>query len=82
MNFGLALKVPCYNFEMRSERRSIAMVYKKVKLQVQETDFAFWQTQSYASRLEALEQIRKQYIAWKYDTQPRFQTVLAVTKQK
>lgn len=58
------------------------MVYKKVKLQEQETDFAYWQTQTYAARLEALEQIRKQYIAWKYDTQPRFQRVLSITKQK
>ena len=71
----------CYNFHMENRQRSIVMTYKKVRLQEQGTDFAFWQTQPYAARLEALEQIRQQYIAWKYDTQPRFQRILAITKR-
>ena len=67
---------------MENRDRSVAMIYKKVRLQEQESDFTYWQTQSYAARLEALEQIRQQYIAWKYDSQPRFQRVLSIIKQK
>jgi hypothetical protein len=67
---------------MENRPRSIVKTYKKVRLQDQESDFAFWQTQSYAARLEALEQLRQQYIAWKYDSQPRFQRVLSITKRK
>jgi hypothetical protein len=67
---------------MANQQHSIAMTYKKVRFQEQETDFAYWQTQSYAARLEALEQIRQQYIAWKYDTQPRFQRVFSITKRE
>ncbi len=67
---------------MENRQRSIAMTYKKVRLREKETDFAFWQTQSYTARLEALEQIRQQYIALKYDTQPRFQRVLSIIKQQ
>jgi hypothetical protein len=66
---------------MEHQQRSIAMTYKKVRLHEQGTEFAFWQTQPYTVRLETLEQIRQQYIAWKYDTQPRFQRVLTITKR-
>jgi hypothetical protein len=72
----------CYNFDMENRKRSIAMTYKKIRLDEQESDFLFWQTQPYTSRLEALEQIRQQYIAWKYDTRPRFQRVFTIIKQK
>jgi hypothetical protein len=67
---------------MGNPDRSIAMTYKKVRLSEQTSDFAFWQTRSFTERLAALEQIRQQYIAWKYDPQPRFQRVLSVIKQK
>jgi hypothetical protein len=55
-------------------------VIKKSKIQEQETDFNFWQTQSYQARLEALEQIRTDYILWKYHVEPRFQRVYHVVK--
>jgi hypothetical protein len=67
---------------MQNQQRSIAMTYKKVRFQEQETDFAFWQTQPFYARLKALEEIRQQYIAWKYDTRPRFQRVLSITKRE
>ena len=67
---------------MDKHHRSIEMTYKKVKLQEKDTDFAFWQTQPYSARLGALEEIRQLYISWKYDTQPRFQRVLTITKRK
>ncbi len=55
---------------------------KKSKIQEQETDFKFWQTQSYEARLEALEQIRTDYILWKYHVEPRFQRIYRVVKLK
>jgi hypothetical protein len=67
---------------MEKHCRSIAMTYKKVRLQDQGTDFAYWQSQSYAARLKAPEEIRQLTISWKYDTEPRFQRVLTITKQK
>jgi hypothetical protein len=67
---------------MGNRQRSIAMTVKKVPFHEQETDFAFWQTQSFSARLEALEEIRQQYIAWKHDSQPRFQRVLTITKRE
>ena len=65
-----------------STHRKIAKVYKKFKLQEQKTDFAYWQTQTPAKRLETLEQIRSEFHAWKYDSQPRFQRVLSITKRQ
>jgi hypothetical protein len=58
--------------------RKIAKIYKKVKLQDQKSDFEFWQSRTPEERLAALEQIRLDYHAWKYDTQPRFQRVLSI----
>ena len=41
--------------------RNIAMVYKKANLHQQENDFAYWQAQSYQARLDALEEIRREF---------------------
>ena len=54
---------------------------QRVKIDEAQSDFAFWQTQSYEQRLAALEQIRQEYIAWKYGTDPGFQRVLSVVKR-
>ncbi len=54
---------------------------RRVKLDEAQSDFAFWQTQSYEQRLAALEQIRQEYIAWKYDADPGFQRVLSIVKR-
>ncbi len=40
------------------------IICRKVKLKEQKSDFAYWQTQSYQARLEALEQIRQEYHQW------------------
>jgi hypothetical protein len=53
--------------------RNIAKVFAKVNLKDQKGDFAYWQTQSYETRLTALEQIRREYHSWKYGAEPRFQ---------
>jgi hypothetical protein len=64
--------------EIRSE---VHLVVAKVKIDEQETDFAYWQTQSYEARLAALEQIRSEYHRWKYDAEPRLQRVYQIVKR-
>ena len=49
--------------------RKIAMVYKKTKLDQQESDFTFWQTCSYQERIAALEDIRREYHDWEQSSQ-------------
>lgn len=53
---------------------------KIVKLSDQNSDFTYWQSQSYIKRLEALESIRTEYNSWKYGTEQRFQRVYRVIK--
>lgn len=60
---------------------AIAKVCTKVKLGEQKTDFAYWQTQPYARRLAALEEIRREYHRWKYDAEPGFQRVYSIVKR-
>ena len=62
-----------------STLHTIAMVVRKVRLDQQGTDFAYWQTQSYESRLAALEEIRCEY--HNNDTQSGLQRVLTVVKR-
>jgi hypothetical protein len=54
---------------------------KIVKLHEQESDFAFWQTQSYESRLRMLEKLRQEYNLWKYGTGQEFQRVYCIVKR-
>ena len=54
---------------------------KIVNLKDRNTDFAFWQTQSYLERLNAIETLRQQYIKFKQDVQPRLQRVYRITNQ-
>ena len=61
----------------------ISKVITKVKNGEQKSDFAYWQTKSYAERLAALEEIRHEYNNWKYtDAEQRFQRVYRVVKLK
>lgn len=52
-----------------------------IDLKSQESDFKFWQTQSYEKRLEMLEQLRIQYTIWKYGTEQGFQRVYRVIER-
>ncbi|MDQ3633355.1 MAG: hypothetical protein M3405_02440 [Acidobacteriota bacterium] len=62
---------------------TIEKVITKTTLSKQTSDFAYWQTKTYAERLEALEQIRQEYNNWKYtDAEQRFQRVYRVVKLK
>lgn len=63
--------------------RAIEKVVTKVKLSEKKNDFAYWQTKSYAERLDALEEIRSEYNNWKYtDAEQGFQRVYRITKLK
>jgi hypothetical protein len=63
------------------DRKPIQKVVRKVALKEQPTDFAYWQEQSYEARLAALEEIRREYHQWHYDTQPRLQRFLWFAKR-
>lgn len=63
--------------------RSIKKIVTKSKLGKENSDFHYWQTKSYAERLAALEEIRREYNDWKYtDAERRFQRVYRVVKLK
>jgi hypothetical protein len=65
------------------ENKTIKRVITKLNLKEQKSDFAFWQTKSYAERLKALEEIRQEYNSWKYtDAEQRFQRVYRIVKLK
>lgn len=58
-------------------------IVTKTKLVEQKSDFSYWQSKSYAERLAALEEIRREYNNWKYtDAEQRFQRVYRVVKLK
>jgi hypothetical protein len=63
--------------------RTIKKVVTKTNLGEQKSDFEYWQSKSYAERLAALEEIRREYNNWKYtDAEQRFQRVSRVVKLK
>ena len=53
---------------------------KIVDLNSKENDFKFWQTQPIEKRLETLEQLRIQFIIWKYGSEQGFQRVYTITE--
>ncbi len=56
----------------------ITKVVTKAKIDEQENDFAYWQTQPPAARLAALEEIRREYHLWKYGGEPPFRKVVTI----
>jgi hypothetical protein len=63
--------------------RTIEKVITKENLGGEKSDFAYWQTKSYAERLAILEEIRREYNGWKYsDAEQRFQRVYRITQLK
>ena len=52
-----------------------------VKMGEKRTDFAYWQAQPYLARLDALEQIRREYHRWRYGAEPEFQRVCSVAQR-
>lgn len=63
------------------QQPKMVKVVKKYRLGEESTDFAYWQAQTPLARLAALETIRREYIAWKYDSEPRFQRVYTIVKR-
>jgi hypothetical protein len=59
----------------------IAKVVTKINFQQQTSDFAYWQTQSYQARIDALEEIRQEYHRWRYGAEPRLQRVYTIVKR-
>jgi hypothetical protein len=59
----------------------IARVVTKINIHQQTSDFAYWQTQSYQARLDALEEIRQEYHRWRYGAEPRLQRVYTIVKR-
>ena len=62
-------------------KRNIVPIVVKYRLGKQPNTAAYWRTQSYQARLEALEQIRQEYIRWKYNADPGFQRVYQIIKR-
>jgi hypothetical protein len=69
--------------------RNIALVVKKVDLHKSGNDFAYWQSQPFSARIDALEEIRREYHAWfdsfskdSADVQPGFQRVYRILKHQ
>ncbi len=56
----------------------IAKVVTKVKIDEQESDFAYWQTRPPEARLAALEEIRREYHLWRYGGEPPFRKVVTI----
>ena len=61
---------------------SVRKVIKKYKIDEQPNDFSFWQSKSFEERLDALEQIRKEYNSWRYNAEQGFQRVFRIVKRK
>ena len=59
----------------------IRKVVRKYKLGAQPNDFSYWQSRSYEERLEALEQIRKEYNSWRYHAEQGFQKIHRIVER-
>lgn len=64
-----------------SEERSIALVVTRKKISEQDHDRDYWLSLPPAARLAAVEEIRREYHAWKYGAEPGFQRVYRVLKR-
>jgi hypothetical protein len=57
-------------------------VVRIIGLQEKDTDFAYWQNQTYEARLEAGEKIRQEYHQWKGDyVESRLQRVYTISQR-
>jgi hypothetical protein len=66
---------------MEKTASGIDRVYTKTTLRERKSDFTYWQTQPYAARLAALEEIRCEYHRWRYGAEPGFQRVYTILKR-
>lgn len=61
---------------------SISRVKKKYKINEQPNDFLFWQSKSHEERLDALEQLRKEYNLWRYNAEQGLQRIYRIVKRQ
>ena len=58
-------------------------IVRKIAKKDQTSDFSYWQQQPPQKRLEALEQIRREYNQYRYkNAEPRLQRVHTIIKRK
>jgi len=57
-------------------------VIHKTTTKQQTSDFHYWQKQPPIKRLEALEQIRREYHQYKYNAEPRLQRIYKIIKRQ
>lgn len=63
--------------------RMIRKTVQKARMSDVKSDVSYWRTKSYAERLAALEEIRREYNNWRYsDAELRFQRVYRIVKLK
>lgn len=69
---------PQKRFQVKSMEK---VIFKTTKKQ-QTSDFQYWQGQPPLKRLEALEEIRREYHQYKYNAEPRLQRIYTIVKLK
>lgn len=58
-------------------------IVRKIAKKEQTSDFSYWQKQPPQKRIEALEQIRREYNQYRYkNAEPRLQRVHSIIKRK
>jgi hypothetical protein len=62
-------------------KMSIIKVVNKYKIGEQPKDLSFWQSKSHQERIDALEQIRREYNQWRYHAEQGFQRVYKIIKR-
>jgi hypothetical protein len=66
-----------YNSTMATH---IEKVVTRVNIEQQTNGFAYWQTQSYQARLDALEELRQEYHLWRYGAEPKLEPVYRILR--
>jgi hypothetical protein len=64
-----------------TEATGIRKILTRVRMGESKSDFAYWQSQPYVTRLAALEQIRTEYHHWRYGGEPRLQRIYSIVKR-
>ena len=59
----------------------VEKVVTKVSIKEAKSDYAYWQSQPYITRLATLEEIRREYHRWKFGAEPRLQRVYKIVKR-
>jgi len=67
---------------MGKKLRAVQPVVKIIPLDSPKNDYQYWQSQSYESRIHALEEIRAEYHRMQGDVPLGIQKVVTIIKQK